>query len=41
MPINLSAPHIFHVLAAYGAAVVLLGGLVLVTACDYFRAHKK
>jgi hypothetical protein len=41
MAFDLSNPHVVYVLAAYGAAVVLLGGLGFVTIRDYLRTKKK
>lgn len=38
---NLAAPHIGFVLAAYGIAVVVIGGMILATLLDYSGLKKK
>jgi hypothetical protein len=38
--LDFSNPHVIHVLLAYGAAALGLGGLAFFTIRDYFRAKK-
>jgi heme exporter protein CcmD len=38
---NLDAPHIGFVLAAYGIAFVVISGMILATVLDYRSVRKK